>query len=260
MKKLLGLLFVGLLTVSAYAGTAQIDTSGVGNNYLTKVLFSGTGNSVLNTAKGAIGVSSANSAAAWSSGQTLFGAETIYINNTGINPAGKDGDCITVGTIGDWDFLHDETISYTLDCWIYQTATRYSGNSDALFSTADWSGSQKGFYTDMYGGIRFWTGNAADKRALINPATPAPTLNVWIHYAVTYDKSASKYYIFRNGALTASHTPVGTYYSGNSQTVLYIGNQSSNSSGGIQAYFSNFRITKGRALYTRNFTPPTRGN
>jgi hypothetical protein len=83
---------------------------------------------------------------------------------------------------------------------------------------------------------------------------PTILVDTWYHFAVV--KSGSNVMIFWNGtqagdsATAASVTNGASYWS--------IGSESWNSpTGFLNGYLDEFRITKGLARYTSNFTPPT---
>ena len=76
--------------------------------------------------------------------------------------------------------------------------------------------------------------------------------NQWYHVAVSRSGTSTK--LFLDG------TQVGSTYSDsndylNGDTTL--GSRASNTTANLDGYISNFRITKGQALYTSNFTPST---
>lgn len=77
----------------------------------------------------------------------------------------------------------------------------------------------------------------------------------WIHFAIC--RSGTSLRVFKNG------TQIGTTLSNSTNfndttNVLAIGNESSASAiASFNGYITNFRIVKGTALYTSNFTRPT---
>ncbi len=82
--------------------------------------------------------------------------------------------------------------------------------------------------------------------------TSSPTLSGWTHVALT--RSGSTVRIFLNGVLDSSFTNSGSVASSGD---FLIGARASGQ-GGFLGYISNFRICKGHAVYTGNFTVPTR--
>jgi len=99
-----------------------------------------------------------------------------------------------------------------------------------------------------YNGVQHVVGNC----------NPTAIANGWIHYAVT--RSDNITHFFQNGAQLGSTFYDSTDYNdrGNS---LFIGNQDTTPFGAVDApfigYISNFRWTKGTAVYTNAFTVPS---
>ena len=80
---------------------------------------------------------------------------------------------------------------------------------------------------------------------LLFDPNPAP-VGDWVHYAVV--RNGNNWTLYRNGTSVATNTFAGDV--NGSRNVVYIG-----SHWGINAQISNFRIVKGTAVYTSNFTP-----
>jgi len=91
---------------------------------------------------------------------------------------------------------------------------------------------------------------AVDKKIANSPST-----NTWYHIAVVRDNT--NFYYFLNGTVTSQFTDSKSiYYSNNA---LSIGTWlTSYSTHYINGYIQNFRIVKGKALWTNNFTPPNK--
>jgi hypothetical protein len=80
-------------------------------------------------------------------------------------------------------------------------------------------------------------------------------LNQWNHLAVSYIASTSTFYLAVNGSVTTVPKVTGTFqYTGTNNTNIdyWFGGSGTNI-----GYLSNFRFTRGQALYTSAFTPPT---
>jgi hypothetical protein len=75
-------------------------------------------------------------------------------------------------------------------------------------------------------------------------------LNSWQHVAVT--RKGAVFSLWRGGKKVASVTNAGGY--GANTNIKMAGDGAYYTHG----YYSNFRFTKGQALWTHNFTPPTR--
>ena len=106
-----------------------------------------------------------------------------------------------------------------------------------------------GKHTSYSGKVTFWIYNYNSSGALLVDPTLPPD-NVWTHYAVT--RYGSTWTLWRNGVSVTTGT-----YSGNpnaTKTNLLIGESDINTNY-FYGHLSNFRIVKGTALYTTNFTP-----
>ena len=83
------------------------------------------------------------------------------------------------------------------------------------------------------------------------PSAVSHTLNQWNHYALVHDSTNMRLYINGTEVLTSTNDFVDENKS------LVIGHSNSTFGGFFDGYISNFRIVKGTALYTSNFTPST---
>lgn len=78
--------------------------------------------------------------------------------------------------------------------------------------------------------------------------------NTWIHFALC--RSGTSFRVFKNGTQIGSTLTNSTNFA-DTTNALRIGNETSASSGAaFKGYITNFRWTKGQALYTGNFTRP----
>lgn len=132
---------------------------------------------------------------------------------------------------------------FTTECWIYPVS---SPAQNIIFDmrTSDAAGANtpilylaSNVLRWRYNGTNYLVGNTS------------PTLNDWSHVAVS--KSGSTISMYLNGALVSSNTDTTTYTSG----LFQIGKAWD--ANHFTGYISNFRIVKGNAVYTGNFTVPT---
>lgn len=139
---------------------------------------------------------------------------------------------------------------FTIECWFYMTAAP-SARSYCLIT--NYYNSTNGYSINV-NSSRIITFNAAGDGYSITGTTVLP-INSWHHMALcNTGGTSSKLYI--NG-IQEGPTFTGTHRAGSlSQPFwigqLYAGSYYSNFTG----YISNFRVTKGTAVYTGNFTPP----
>jgi hypothetical protein len=158
--------------------------------------------------------------------------------------------------------VFDITGDFTVDSWIYLTADpATNGSGNKLAAIAGYSnGSTSNAGWELY--VNF-TGNTLSMTSwgTVNAATCSftPVKNTWYHIAIT--KSGSTSSIFVNGVSQTLTVNALTINAGSSPT-LNIGRSSGASS--YEAYFpgyiSNFRLIKGVAVYTGNFSPPSLAN
>jgi hypothetical protein len=135
---------------------------------------------------------------------------------------------------------------YTIECWVYHIGTPNpcwlwdgltdSGTGPQIFTTS--SGTTLNFYKDS-------------STQIIN-ASVTLKLNQWTHYAFCRVGTTTTAYI--NGVSVGSGTD-----NTNSTTPIRggFGSRSRDGAEPNQAYFGDFRIVVGTAVYTSNFTPPT---
>jgi hypothetical protein len=132
------------------------------------------------------------------------------------------------------------TGDFTVEAWIFPTA-----------AWGTWDGI---FVVDVTGGIYFGkldTGFGLRAYATANiVSTTAPDINKWTHVAVS--RAGTTVRLFIDGALVASATSSQNF----GQGIAYIGNSPSPGED-FPGYISNFRLVKGTAVYTANFTVPT---
>jgi hypothetical protein len=154
-----------------------------------------------------------------------------------------NGDYLTVANSSSFGF---GTNDFTLETWIYPTAS--SANDRGLFDFRT-SGPTLGtlFINKNDGKLAFWSGSTLYG----STGTVVPS-NQWSH--VTLSRQSGTTRVFLNGTLDftisatldfGSSNPLGIGASSYLGDSLFIG------------YFSNYRIVKGTAVYTSNFTPPT---
>jgi hypothetical protein len=142
------------------------------------------------------------------------------------------------------------TGAFTLECWIYPTTISTARFIFTNYNQApSYSGYAFGIGCDNFNTqLQFWDGAAWRYFGAI-------TANVWTHIAITYQSSGTTGLVFVNGVQQGSAFAITSginYTAGNA----LIGAQSA-SAGFFAGNISNFRITKGTAVYTANFTPPT---
>jgi hypothetical protein len=181
-----------------------------------------------------------------------FGASTAYSTSVigGSGYFDGSGDSLTAPDDTAFDLGSGD---FTIEGWVYQTATNTTG---AGF-VAQWTNSAAlSWYLGTTTTNQFvfaWTTNGSTIQTIIN-SSPV-TLNTWTHYAASRSGTTGR--IFINGVQAATGTISGTIF--NSSNVVTIGNNPnpSGSAWHLSGYMTDARVVKGTAVYTANFTPPT---
>jgi len=193
--------------------------------------------------------SSASNLAITRNGNTTQGSYSPFsrINGAWSNYFDGSGDYLTVPTVGTSLSQND----FTIESWIYVldiSAVRAlcGGLSSNYLS---------GFEIDINtnGSITFFAKTNNVSQILLSTAANTISINRWLHVAVV--KSSTTYTIYVNGQSAASTVTANTW---SDQTFISIGIL--NGSPLLYpwlGYISNFRVVKGTAVYTSNFTPST---
>ena len=143
------------------------------------------------------------------------------------------------------------TADFCIEAWVYQTNhsalqalfTGYNYNAAGTWRLYSWTDSTLRWYAPASGGTSVG--------ARITGSSDAP-LNAWYHIAIATASSTATMYL--NGTSIGS-SAVGNHSSGNPIT---IGAATGTWAGyGVVGSMDEFRITRGHARYTGNFTAPT---
>jgi hypothetical protein len=161
-----------------------------------------------------------------------------------------NGDNISISEI---DSFKMRTGDFTIEGWTYIESDTDSVSyiASKYFSSGDTDGWRITLFTN--GGnfpgrfVVYIAGNA-----IIAPSTYDVNHSEWTHFALTREGTTLK--LFTNGILTQSVTN-STDLIANTQPIL-LGVNGSNGNY-LKGYLEDFRVTKGLARYTANFTPPT---
>jgi hypothetical protein len=171
-----------------------------------------------------------------STAQKKYGTGAIY------NPGDGTGNHLTIASNSLLDLAGGQ---WTVEMWVYPTTAIL--NNRTLFSKRGSGGcSYQGYIRAGTNAIGFYNGTEYDTGVSF-------TANVWCHIAYTYDGSTVK--IYKDGTQIFSSAIAA---SANNSYPLYVGTYlESGFNLEFPGYIDDFRITKGYARYTSNFTPPT---
>ena len=135
---------------------------------------------------------------------------------------------------------------FTVEFWINRV-----GNNITQ-SILDWRTAQSEvrpvIYITSFNILTFFVSNS-------DRITTALSRNAWNHIAIVRNSSVTRMFVNGISASTA-YTDTNDYISSTNR--LIIGCAYDNTSSLLNGYISNLRIVKGQAVYTSNFTPPSR--
>jgi len=180
--------------------------------------------------------------------QNKFGGSSGYFGTTG-------GKYLTIPYSAELTFGSGD---FTVDFWYYPLV--HGGSYNIQCMTGSSEGVNNGWAIEMQDGIKIqfeyslagtsWTEVAASYTF---------TNNSWYHIAVV--RRGNLAYLFVNGTMV---NPGGTSMTGSIHDTgsalcvgQYVGHTTSNPIYAANSYIDEFRISKGIARWTSNFTPPT---
>lgn len=180
-------------------------------------------------------------------GSTTGSTTQVKFANTKSMYFDASGDYISISDNEAYGFGTDD---WTIETWLYCTKT---GGFNAIFDTRVGTGTEAGsFGLGMHttGRVQMYS-NATSPAQFLYPSSTL-SFNTWQHLAVVKNSGTTTMY-FNGTAASLTYSDSRNY--GSSQPVQ-IGKDdtTSNYFGG---YMQDFRITKGLARYTGNFTPPS---
>lgn len=172
-----------------------------------------------------------------SSGQSKFGGYSV-LTGSGY---------LTTANSSDFAFPGN----FTIDFWFYPGST---GSGQALFSNTNMAAGSDGIGIETAGIAAFNVYGQYTSDWAVNFATSTNSFvaNTWQHLALVRNGSTITVYV--NGTSVGSGTYAGSITSASNP--FNIGNEVSHSYI-YNGYIDEFRVSKGIARWTGNFTPPT---
>ena len=216
--------------------------STAGDDQFAKVtaLFNFDGSDGDTTTSG-LDASNKNLTLSYSSGDQLsntqkkFGATSLYV-----------ADNVTVSSSDGFNF---GTGDFTIEGWFYLTQFNNQFLYDQWASSSTGAGNNQIYVKSNEGGaIRVYYDGSGKFTT-----TGGFSLNTWTHLAVVRYSNTIKVYF--NGTADGTTQSYSGQYGKTGD--LYIGDQHAGGGGAPQMYVDDFRVTKGLARYTSNFTAPT---
>ena len=179
-----------------------------------------------------------------STAQSKFGGASIAFDGT--------GDYLTAPDNLDFAF---GTGNFTVEFWLYliATATNNLAFGSSLYDNRTLTNVTGGpaLFIRSTGSLRLWEGNNVP----YDSAVSAVPFSSWCHIALSRQSGTTK--VFVNGSQVITH--IGSYnHSAGGLTVGGVMDfRDTSANFKLNGYIDDFRITKGVARYTANFTPPT---
>lgn len=166
--------------------------------------------------------------------------KSLINNNT-------DSKRVILSDSDDWNLSND---SFTVEAWLYQTATPASRGE----FLRQWETGVKNFifYINSSNQLAWYYSTTGSNETLLTYTGGTITNNRWNHVAFVRDASSDTVTAYINGTSVGSTTSF-TATLPNSTDPLYTGYSSVFFTG----YIADLRLVKGIAVYTGNFTPPT---
>lgn len=160
------------------------------------------------------------------------------------------GDYITSPDSPDWGFGAGD---FTIDCWVRFWAVSQSGTFAAQWSATP--GNQSWNFTVILpaGQLRFdYSRDGTTTQAALTVPW-APVINQWYHVAVV--RSGTGLMFFVDGVQVGTTQNITNHVLYDANEPLLIGGRASGANY-MPAHIDEFRISKGIARWTANFTPP----
>src|SRR3990167_1175854 len=189
----------------------------------------------------------ANGNAQIDTAQSKFGGASGLFDGT--------GDYLTVPDSADWNFAGGD---FTID---FQA--RWADQSGTTVLCASWddfaSAADKGwrFRLTAADALSFDYTTNGSTEVSASFGTWSPSINTWYHIALIRSGTDLKYFI--DGVQQGSTYNISTDSIFNAAELLFVGavnNSSTGATGFHNGWFDEFRISKGIARWTANFTPP----
>lgn len=183
--------------------------------------------------------------AAQSSTQVKFGPSSAFFSTAAFQ-------CVTIPSHTDFEVGNG---NYTVEAWMFRTGVNSTAGRVWTRYNDQYSGMDLSI--DTNGKLAHYLSSTGTSWNLVSGAASAIIpLNQWVHVASVRNGGTLTAYV--NGSGTVISSGLGT------ATLSGMGNRSVGGQPGVATnrtfpgYLDEFRITKGVARYTADFTPPTR--
>lgn len=170
------------------------------------------------------------------------------------------GDYLTAPATGYASYING-TGNFTIEFFVYYDSLPSSGFGMSWYAQDSGLAVISPFNLVQFNNTwRLWAATSSGGWDVFNDttlATTSLTTHQWYHIACV--KQGNNINLFVNGSLVGQINDGGvSYWTNTGYFFNILGRwQSPGSSGGLNGYISNYRLVKGTAVYTTNFTPPT---
>ena len=173
---------------------------------------------------------------------------TEVFETTGSVQFDGNGDYLSLADSNDWNY---STGDFTIEFWYYFNSLPDSDGQFFYSQRVDGANYNFIFATNTKWEFDSYESSSQGPKLTF---TTTHNLSTWNHLAVT--RSGNTFRLFVNGVESATQTNSDNLP--DLSAALEIGRWTGGPSRYVNGHISNFRIIKGQALYTKNFTPPTR--
>jgi len=159
------------------------------------------------------------------------------------------GDYLSLADSADWNFKSGD---FTIDFWVRFAALPADGSLFMIANQRESDANNWCIYVKRSGATYYWYVETKAGGTGKSVASPGLAINTWYH--VAYVKSSGTGYVFQDGTQCGIAAAWGIVddYAG----LLYIGEYGSGAFY-LNGWLDEFRVSKGVARWTSNFTPPT---
>lgn len=174
-----------------------------------------------------------------STSQSKFGGSSMYFDG--------NGDYLQIPNNSIFNFGASD---FTIEAWVYTATVVGLG---VIVAYANGSAQNSNYAYQLLHNGAAWQFNVLSANTSYGTSAGSVSANTWIHIALV--RSGGSLLAFANGILINTTNVTGVTLNNPAGSVLQIGQGQGYYP--WNGYIDDFRITKGVARYTANFTPPT---
>jgi len=189
----------------------------------------------------------ANGGAVISTEKSKFGGSSLFFD-------GLAGSYLSTAQSADFTIGANEKI--TIDFWVYPLASGRKYAFQMVCNGNDYQGYVIAVSDNATGTNVFATLGAGSSCVYATSSTAVP-LNTWSHLAYVVDRDAQLIRFFINGVQVAKSGISGISTGSLVANPILGGRYNNNSTQQFKGYIDEFRVSKGIARWTEDFTPPT---